>query len=32
VLDRILETLPAKSGLESTQATGVAEDGTWSPI
>jgi GTPase len=32
VLDRILEALPAKSGLESTHNTGIAEDGTWSPI
>jgi GTPase len=32
VLDRILEALPTKSGLEATQNTGVAEDGTWSPI
>jgi GTPase len=32
VLDRILAALPAKSGLENTQNTGIAEDGTWSPI
>ena len=32
VLDRILEALPAKSGLESTHNTGISEDGTWSPI
>jgi GTPase len=32
VLDRVLEALPAKSGLESTQNTGISEDGTWSPI
>jgi GTPase len=32
VLDRMLAALPAKSGLENTQNTGIAEDGTWSPI
>ena len=32
VLDRILEALPHKSGLESTHNTGIMEDGTWSPI
>ena len=32
VLDRILEALPHKSGLESTRNTGITEDGTWSPI
>jgi GTPase len=32
VLDRILEALPHKSGLESTHNTGILEDGTWSPI
>ncbi len=32
VLDRILAALPHKSGLESTRNTGIAEDGTWSPI
>ncbi len=32
VLDRVLSVLPNKSGLESTRSTGLAEDGTWSPI
>lgn len=32
VLDRILEALPAKSGLETSQGDGLSEDGTWSPI
>ena len=32
VLDRILEALPAKSGLESSKSDGVGQDGTWSPI
>ncbi len=32
VLDRILEALPAKSGLETSQSDGLTEDGTWSPI
>ena len=32
VLDRILEALPSKSGLEGAKADGITEDGTWSPI
>ena len=32
VLDRILEALPAKSGIEGAKADGISEDGTWSPI
>lgn len=32
VLDRVLEALPAKSGIESSQSDGLGEDGTWSPI
>ncbi len=32
VLDRVLEALPAKSGLESSMSHGMKEDGTWSPI
>ncbi len=32
VLDRVLDALPAKSGLESSKSDGVGEDGTWSPI
>jgi GTP-binding protein len=32
VLDRILEALPSKSGLESSRSNGMTEDGTWSPI
>jgi GTP-binding protein len=32
VLDRILEALPAKSGIEGAKADGITEDGTWSPI
>jgi GTP-binding protein len=32
VLDRILEALPAKSGLESSKSDGLGKDGEWSPI
>jgi GTP-binding protein len=32
VLDRVLEALPAKSGIEGAKADGITEDGTWSPI
>jgi GTPase len=32
VLDRILEALPAKSGIENARGDGLIEDGTWSPI
>jgi GTPase len=32
VLDKVLEALPAKSGLESSKSDGTGEDGTWSPI
>lgn len=32
VLDRVLEALPAKSGIENSQSDGLTEDGTWSPI
>lgn len=32
VLDKVLEALPAKSGLESSKSDGMGKDGTWSPI
>lgn len=32
LLDRVLAALPAKSGIESSQADGLGKDGEWSPI
>lgn len=32
VLDRIIASLPEKSGIESSRGDGMGKDGTWSPI
>jgi GTPase len=32
VLDRVLEALPSKSGIESSRGDGIGKDGEWSPV